>query len=109
MPGMLYIFVSFIPWIVYWFLCKVSWKLGIVLPLIVSLFLVVPQIRRKDFNLMDLTSIIYFSIAAVCTFIFNLNVFVEKRGFLGYFALFLMAFLSLIMRRPFTLQVSKRD
>ncbi|MHA1238407.1 MAG: FAD-dependent oxidoreductase [Candidatus Odinarchaeia archaeon] len=58
---------------------------------------------------MDVTSLLYFSIATTVTFIFNLSVFVEKSGFLGYSALFIMALFSLIIKQPYTLQVSKRD
>jgi len=39
----------------------------------------------------------------------NLAVFVEYSGFLGYLALFIMSSLSIAVRRPYTLQVSKRD
>ncbi len=108
-PGMLYIFVSFIPWIVYWVFCGVRNKLGIVISFVISLILVIPQFRKKDFNLMDVTSLLYFSIAAVATFIFNVGVFVKNGSSLGYFTLFLMALFSLIARKPFTFQVSKRD
>jgi all-trans-retinol 13,14-reductase len=108
-PGMFYIIVSFIPWIIYWILCGMGNKLGIVVPLAISLLLVVPQIRKNDFNPMDLTSVLYFSIATVGTFIFNLYIFMGSSGFLGYSVLFLMALSSLIVKQPFTLQVSKRD
>lgn len=108
-PGMLYIFVSFIPWIIYWVLCGMGNMLGIVAPLAISLVLVAPQIRKKDFNLMDLTSVLFFCIATVGTFIFKLNIFVENSGFIGYFVLFLMALISVIIKQPYTLQVSKRD
>jgi len=108
-PGILYILTSFIPWIVYWVLCGVGNRLGIVIPFIISLFLILSQIRKRDFNLMDIISTLYFGIAAVITFALNLNIFVENSGFLGYFALFLMALFSLIIKQPYTLQVSKRD
>jgi len=107
--SMLYILVSFAPWVVYWVLCGMGNRLGVVTPLAISLLLVIPQIHKKDFNLMDLTSLLYFSTATTATFIFNLNIFVEKSGFLGYSALFLMALFSLIIKQPYTLQVSKRD
>ena len=106
---MLYILFSFIPWIVYWILCGTGNVLGIVVPLTISLLLVIPQIRKRDFNLMDLISVLYFSIAMVGSFIFKLNVFVESSGFLGYLVLFFMAFFSLAIKQPFTFQVSKRD
>lgn len=108
-PGMLYIIVSFIPWIVYWVLCGMGNKLGITIPLAISLLLVIPQICKRDFNLMDITSVLYFSIATVGTFILNLNIFVGSSGFLGYSVLFLMALFSLIIKQPYTFQVSKRD
>ena len=108
-PGMLYILVSFVSWIVYWILCSMGNKLGVVIPLAISLILVIPQIRRRDFNLMDVVSLLYFSIATTVTFIFNMNIFVKKSGFLGYSALFLMALFSLIIKQPYTLQVSKKD
>ena len=108
-PGMLYILVSFIPWVIYWILCGMGNKLGIAVPLAISLLLVVPQIRKNDFNLMDLTSALYFSIATVGTFIFNLYIFIGSSGFLGYSVLFLMALFSLIIKQPWTLQSSKKD
>lgn len=108
-PGMLYILASFIPWIVYWVLCGIGSRLGVAIPFAISLILIIPQIRKKDLNLMDLTSVLYFSIATISTFIFNLHIFVGRSGFLGYSILFLMALSSLTIKQPFTLQVSKRD
>ncbi len=108
-PGMFYIFVSFIPWIVYWILCGMGNVLGIIVPLTISLLLVTPQIRKWDFNLMDLTSVLYFSIATAGTFIFSLNIFVESSNFLGYSVLFFMALFSLIIKQPWTSQCSKKD
>jgi all-trans-retinol 13,14-reductase len=108
-PGMLYILVSFIPWIVYWTLCGIGSMLGIVIPFVISFILIIPQIRRRNFNLMDLFSFLYFTTAIMGTFIFSLNIFMESSGFLGYFVLFLMALSSLIIEQPYTLQISKRD
>ena len=108
-PGMLYMFVSFVPWILYWTLCSIDYKLGVAIPLAISLILLVPQIRNRDFNPLDVASLLYFSVATAATFIFSLDLFVEKSGFLGYSALFLMALLSIIIKRPFSFQVAKRD
>lgn len=108
-PGMFYILVSFIPWIIYWVLCGMENLMGIIIPLVISLLFIIPQIRKQNFNLMDLTSVLYFSIAAVGTFIFNLTIFLKNSGFLGYFVLFFMGLFSLIIKKPYTLQFSKRD
>lgn len=84
-------------------------KFGIIVSLAISLLLLIPQIRKQDFNLMDIASVFYFSIAAFGVFIFKSNIFVESSGFLGYFVLFFMALFSLVIRQPYTLQVSKKD
>lgn len=108
-PGMLYILVSFTPWVIYWVLCSFGDKLGIAIPFAVSLLLLISQTKKRSLSLMDLTSAFYFAIATIGTFVFNLDFFVESSGFLGYLVLFLMAFSSLMIKQPFTLQVSKRD
>jgi len=109
LPGMVYMLVSFFPWIVYWALCGVGDESGVVAAFVISLFLMAFQIRKRDFNPMELASALYFTVAVVGTFIFNLHMFVEDSGFLSYIVLFLMAVSSLIVKQPFTLQVSKRD
>jgi len=109
LPGMLYVLISFTPWVTYWVLCGVGSGLGVALPLLISLILVVHQARKGSSNLMDVVSLIYFSIASAATFIFGLSMFIEKSGFLGYSALSMMAVTSLAIGQPFTLQVSKRD
>ena len=86
-----------------------NYSLGVAIPLILSLLIVTPQIRSRKLNLLDVTSVIYFSLAVFVTYFLNINVFVERSRFLGFFALSIMAFVSLIAKRPFTLQVSKMD
>ncbi len=109
MKGMLYILVSFIPWILYWILCGIGSPLGIVIPLAVSSILLIPQVVKRSFNIMDAVSFLYFFIASLATFSLGLRVFIDESGFLGYLTLFLMAALSIALRRPYTLQVSMRD
>jgi len=106
---MLYMLVSFTPWIVYWVLCGFDSTLGVVAPLLISLVLVINQVRLRSLNLMDAVSAVYFSIAFLVTFVFNSGVFIDKSGFLGYLSLSLMAVSSLVIKQPYTLQVSKRD
>ena len=109
MPGMMYIMVSFVPWVIYWVLCGMGFSFGVFVSFIFSLVLIVPQVGRRDVNLMDLFSFTYFSIATLGTFLLNVRMFIENSGFLGFFVLFLMALCSLIVKQPYTLQVSKRD
>jgi all-trans-retinol 13,14-reductase len=108
-PGQLYILLSFIPWILYWVLSGFAGGVGVVAAFVVSIIIIIPQLLREEFSLMDFAAVLYFSVAVVAVFAFGLNVFVEKSGFLGYLALFLMAVFSLAIKQPFTFQVSKRD
>ena len=109
LPGMIFIVLSFIPWITYWTLCGTNRVLAVILPLAMTLILIIPQVPQKEFNIMDIVSLLYFAAASIFTFAFNLSVFIEKSGFLGYSTLCLMALFSIIIGRPYTLQVSKRD
>ncbi len=106
---MIYIFVSFAPWIIYWSLCRVNTWLGLIIPFVISLVLVSMQVPKRDLNIMDIVSLLYFSIATICTFMLDMHIFIDKCGFLGYLALFIMSTISVAIGRPYTLQCAKRD
>ncbi|HDJ66955.1 MAG TPA: FAD-binding protein, partial [Nitrososphaeria archaeon] len=108
-PGMLFILISFIPWILYWVLCGLGIRIGILISLTIAIILVIYQIHLRELYPMDLVSLTYFIVAFIATYIFNSEIFVKESGFLGYLALFMMALVSIAVRKPFTLQVSKRD
>lgn len=109
LPGLLYILISFVPWILYWTLSGSGTPVGIIFGLTVSIFLLVPQIHRRILNPMDLASIIFFVIAGIVTYLFNSRLFIDNSGFMGYLALLVMAVISLLVKQPYTMQVSKRD
>jgi len=108
-PGMVYILLSFIPWVVYWVASGSGSRLGIPAALAISLALLVPQLRTREFNLMDFFSRLYFLAALLGTFVAGSDVFVDRSGLLGYSVLGVMALTSLAIKRPFTLQCSRRD
>jgi all-trans-retinol 13,14-reductase len=108
-PGVLYILISYIPWMVYWVMSGMGNSSGIAIALAISVILIIPQILHKNFNLMDLSSIIYFSVASLSTYLFRINAFIENSGSLGYSVLFIMALFSLLIKQPFTFQVAKKD
>ena len=108
-PGMIFILVSFIPWIIYWILCGLGLSIGVLISLAVAAILVIHQARLREFNPMDLASLAYFTVASAATYILDFGLFVEKPGFLGYLTLFIMALISIAAGKPFTFQASKRD
>ena len=105
-PGMCYIFVSFIPWIVYWVMGTVE---SIIIALIILVLLLIPQVIKANFNIMDVVSLLYFSSALIGTLVFDMDIFIVRPRLLGYSVLSFMALFSLIIKQPYTLQVSKRD
>jgi len=44
---------------------------------VISIILIIPQKKWKSYNLMDLVSLIYFSLASAGTYVFNLEFFVQ--------------------------------
>ncbi len=50
---------NFAPWIVYWVLCSMENELGVVISLATSLFLVTLQIHKRDFNFMEVVTLLY--------------------------------------------------
>ena len=77
--------------IIYWILCGIGLRIGILIFLTVAIILVIYQARSREFNPMDLTSLAYFTATSIATYIFDLEIFVEKPAFLGYLTLSLMA------------------
>jgi len=106
---MIFILVSFIPWIIYWILCGLGLSIGVLISLAIAAILVIYQARLREFNPMDLASLAYFTVASAATYILDFELFVEEPSFLGYLALFIMALISIAAGKPFTLQASKRD
>jgi all-trans-retinol 13,14-reductase len=107
--GQLYILVSFTPWIIYWVLTGFVSGFGVVLAFTSSFAIVFIGLFRRGLGLMDIVTALYFLVAFIAVFFFDLNVFIERSGFLGYLTLFVMAVFSLAIKQPFTFQVSKRD
>jgi all-trans-retinol 13,14-reductase len=108
-PGQFYILISFVPWILYWVLSGVVGEAGILVALATSLLITAPQLRGKEPNLMDVATTLYFVIATLGAYIFSASMFIERSGFLGYLALFVMAIFSIAVKKLFTFQASKRD
>jgi all-trans-retinol 13,14-reductase len=101
--------VSFIPWILYWVLTSFVGGLEVVLAFLSSLAIIFIGLFRRDVGLMDIATLIYFVVVFVAVFFFGLSIFIERSGFLGYLALSVIAIFSLVIKQPFTFQVSRKD
>ncbi|RJS86530.1 all-trans-retinol 13,14-reductase, partial [Candidatus Bathyarchaeota archaeon] len=106
-PGGVWITLLFTPWIIYWILCSFDVDIGILLALLLSTIIYTISTDKK--SIMTLTTLIYFILASILRFIFRSRFLVEFSGPVGYGVLFIMCILSLIFKRPYTYEVSKRD
>ncbi len=109
MRGMLWIIVSFLPWIFYWSLTPSLGLTGVIVGLIAASIIFLVGFLGGSVSFMDSFTLAYMALALMVTVSTGVRVFVEQCGFLGYAALSLMAIMSLVLGNPFTYQVSKRD
>ncbi len=107
MRGWLWILLLFAPWISYWVLCGFGMPIGVLAGLALSAALYAANPDKR--SLMCLTALTFFCAASAATYVLGSTVFVEMSGFFGYAALFLMAIASIVVGKPYTYEVSKRD
>ncbi len=105
---MFYVFVSFVPWIIYWVICGAESKIGMFFPFIASLIITIPQVLKKRCNLLDLATLAYFTLVAVAPFFGKGGFFLGRGGFISYALLFSVSLTSLLIKKPFTLEIAKR-
>ena len=109
--GFLWIMALFSPWIIYWITSGLGLAWGAPVALLISLlnYLYGRTLKLKTSGLMRIFSVAYFLAATLATFFLSTDIFMEHGGLLSYLTLFAMAALSIIMRDPFTFEVSMLD
>jgi len=107
--NMIYLTISYIPWIVYWTISANLKPYGGVIALILELILVSIQKRRENYSFMDFLSLLYFIITIIANYIVKTNTFIIGDGYIGYASLFIMSILSIIIKRPFMEYYVKKD
>lgn len=94
--------LAFVPWIAYWILWPAELETAaLVIPLALALALNVYRLARGRPKLMDVTTAIFFAVAAAATLGFDSRVFVRAGLLLGFATLAAMALGSLVGRSPF--------
>ncbi|MCD6362703.1 MAG: NAD(P)/FAD-dependent oxidoreductase [Synergistetes bacterium] len=79
-----------------------------IFPSIASLIITLPQVLKKRYNLLDLTTLAYFTLVAVASFLQGGRFFAERGAFISYALLFSVSLTSLLIKKPFTLEIAKR-
>ena len=109
-PGMAWVVVAFVPWILYWVFSGTNMPLnGILLALSASEFLNGYRVLTKKIMIMDLVTLLYFVADFASTILLRSTLFLRFGGLLVYLVLCGMAFGSLAVRNPFTYQYARQD
>jgi len=106
--GSLNIFISFIPWIIYWMISAFNLALSLFLGLFTSVIVLFSTFKTNGSKIFLSTPLFFFSICLLLLYT-GLNEILIYRDFAGYLALFLASFITILRRKPFTLEFAKLD
>ena len=110
LPGMVWIFVGFLPWILFWSLSGPgSWTAAVLAGLIASLTLNAYRWPRRNFKALELITLIYFIVHLIFIAILGSSFFIEYGAILNSLTLAGMAWGMLLARSPFTYQYARED
>jgi hypothetical protein len=102
---MMGIFLSFLPWIVFWVLSgRDNYHIAVLAATAVVIFLNVKGIKQRRIKILDLGTLIFFIILAGISFSHEAAWIDHYSAPLSDVAMFLIALISLVIRKPFTLQ-----
>ncbi|SFU76092.1 all-trans-retinol 13,14-reductase [Clostridium sp. DSM 8431] len=99
--NMIYLTISYIPWIVYWSISAELKPYGGIAALILELILILYGKISNKFSFMDLFSVLYFITTIIANYIFKTDYLIVGDGYFGYAALLSMSLISMLMKRPF--------
>ncbi|MBI5350895.1 MAG: all-trans-retinol 13,14-reductase, partial [Chloroflexi bacterium] len=110
LPSMFWIFVAFIPLIIFWSLSGAGlWTAALTAGVIASLILNGWRASQRNIKTMEVITLIYFVIHFTITLIFNSPFFKDYGVILNSLTLALMAFGSMLAKSPFTYQYARDD
>jgi hypothetical protein len=102
------IFISFLPWIVFWVLSgRSSFQTASVASTAVVFFLNFKNIRNRSIKILDIGTLLFFIFLTVISFTSKGQLVDIYASPLSSAALFLITLLSILIRKPFTLQYAR--
>jgi len=109
-PGMAWVFIGFLPWIVYWSLSGPGLDMaGMGGALVAALLLNGYRAYTRNYKTLELVTLGYFTVAFFVTALTGTDLFVTYGGVLVYMALAGVAWGSLAARNPFTYEYARED
>lgn len=103
------LFISYIPWIVYWTVSAQKKPWGSLIMFVLAWLLVTRGRLNGSISPMDLVAIGYSIVATFSTYIIGTKLFIVGDGYIGYGTLFVFAFVSLLIKKPFLDFYVKKD
>lgn len=110
LPGMVWVFVGFVPWILFWNLSGPGlWTTAVLAGMIASLTLNAYRWPRRNFKALELITLIYFTVHLIFTAILGSSFFIDYGAILNRLTLAGMAWGTLLAGSPFTYQYARED
>ncbi|MDI6770661.1 MAG: SCP2 sterol-binding domain-containing protein [Anaerolineales bacterium] len=109
-PGMAWVFIGFVPWIIYWSLSGPGLDVaGMGGAFLAALLLNGYRVYTRNYKTLELVTLGYFAVAFFVTLATGASLFVTYGGILVYVALAGVAWGSLAARSPFTCEYARED
>lgn len=109
-PGPVWIFINFIPWILYWTLLGYGrWTEAVAAALVAALVLNANRFRQRQVKTMELVTLAFFAGHFAVTVVLGSPLFKTYSDLLVDVTLALMAWGTLLANSPFTLQHARED
>jgi phytoene dehydrogenase-like protein len=107
---MIWIFVAFVPWIVYWGFSGLGlWPVAVITGLVTALALNAYRLSRRQVKAMELVTLVFFAVHFLVTFVLGSPLFLTYDAVLVSGTLAAMAWGTLLAGPPFTYQYARED
>lgn len=101
------ILISFLPWILFGFISDYSYLYAIIAAFVATLIISIPEIAKKKVKILDIGTFIYFTFMFIVAITPDLVELEHWTFVLSSGVLFAISFISIIIRKPFTIQYAK--
>jgi hypothetical protein len=109
LPGSLWLALSFLPYIISWAGPPTMGEISIPISALTAFGLLALRILKKDIILLDSITFVYFLLAVIIDSFLEEPFFYFETGVFGYSVLAVGTFISILIRKPFTLMAAYRN
>ncbi len=104
------IFLSFLPWIVFWVLSgRENYQIAAAASVVTVVFLCIRDIQKRNIKILDVGTLLFFVFLMLVAYTSEAAWIDNHAAPLSSAALFLIALTSILMKKPFTLQYAREQ